>query len=121
IVGASTSLATGAALAAQVTGGDWIAVAFLGDRSLAEGVVPEVFNLAGLWDLPVLYVCENNNATPYEPSKRSNLNLKALTDLPALYGVEAVAVDATDPATVFPVAEALVKKVRSDRHPAFLE
>jgi pyruvate dehydrogenase E1 component alpha subunit len=120
IVGGSTIMATGAALAAQVTGGDWIAVAFLGDRSLAEGVVPEVFNLAGLWDLPVLYVCENNNATPYDP-RRSNLNLSALTDLPQTYGVAAEAVDAVDPASVYPVAEELVQRVRRDRHPAFLE
>src|SRR5205823_9460001 len=71
IVGSSTLLATGAAMAAQVMGDEWISVAFLGDRSLAEGVVPEVFNLAGLWDLPVLYVCENNNVsqTPYDPRR----------------------------------------------------
>jgi acetoin:2,6-dichlorophenolindophenol oxidoreductase subunit alpha len=120
IVGGSTIMATGAALAAQVTGADWIAIAFLGDRSLAEGVVPEVFNLAGLWDLPVLYVCENNNATPYDP-RRSNLNLSALTALPETYGVTATAVDATDPEAVYPVAEELVTRVRKDRHPAFLE
>jgi pyruvate dehydrogenase E1 component alpha subunit len=121
IVGGSTIMATGAALAAQVLGSDWIAVAFLGDRSLAEGVVPEVLNLAGLWDLPVLYVCENNNATPYDPPQRSNLNVNSLTDLPETYGVTAVAVDATDPAAVFPVAEELIEKVRKDRRPAFLE
>ena len=120
IVGGSTIMATGAALAAQVTGADWIAVAFLGDRSLAEGVVPEVFNLAGLWELPVLYVCENNNATPYDP-RRSNLNMSALTDLPETYGVAAMAVDAVDPAAVYPVAEELVQRVRIDRRPAFLE
>jgi len=120
IVGGSTILATGAALAAQVTGGDWIAVAFLGDRSLAEGVVPEVFNLAGLWDLPVLYVCENNNATPYDP-RRSNLSLSSLTDLPQTYGVTAAAVDATDPTAVYPVAAELVQRVRTERRPAFLE
>lgn len=120
IVGGSTIMATGAALAARVTGDDWISVAFLGDRSLAEGVVPEVFNLAGLWELPVLYVCENNNAAPYDP-RRSNLNLSELTDLPRTYGVTAAAVDATDPAAVYPTAQELIEKVRSERQPAFLE
>jgi len=120
IVGGSTMMATGAALAAQVTDADWIAVAFLGDRSLAEGVVPEVFNLAGLWELPVLYVCENNNAVPYEP-RRGNLNLAALTDLPQTYGLAATAVDAIDPEAVYPVAAELVERVRRERRPAFLE
>ena len=104
IVGGSTIMATGAALAAQVKGDDWISVAFLGDRSLAEGVVPEVFNLAGLWDLRVLYVCENNNAVPYGPN-RSNLNMVELLDLPRTYGITAAAADATDPAAVYEVAE----------------
>jgi pyruvate dehydrogenase E1 component alpha subunit len=120
IVGGSTMMATGAALAAQVLDGDWIAVAFLGDRSLAEGVVPEVFNLAGLWELPVLYVCENNNAAPYDP-RRGNLSLKELTDLPQTYGVATAAVDAIDPEVVYPVAADLVERVRTERRPAFLE
>jgi TPP-dependent pyruvate/acetoin dehydrogenase alpha subunit len=121
IVGGSTIMATGAALAAQVLDADWIGVAFRGDRSLAEGAVPEAFNLAGLWDLPVLYVCENNAATPYDPPRRSNLNLGQLTDLPETYGITAAAVDATDPAAVYPVAVELVERVRRDRKPAFLE
>ena len=120
IVGGSTMMATGAALAAQVTEADWIGVAFLGDRSLAEGVVPEVFNLAGLWELPVLYVCENNNAVPYEP-RRGNLSLAALTDLPRTYGVAATAVDAIDAEDVYSVAAELVERVRRERKPAFLE
>lgn len=122
IVGGSTLLATGAALAAQVMDAPWIGVAFLGDRSLAEGVVPEVFNLAGLWELPVLYVCENNAAgAPYDPRRRSNLSLAELTDLPRTYGIAVAAVDATDPAEVYPVAVDLVERVRRDRRPAFLE
>src|SRR3954451_4406938 len=60
IVGGSTILATGAALAAQVLGDDRIGVAFLGDRTLNEGAPYEALNLASLWSLPVLYVCENN-------------------------------------------------------------
>jgi pyruvate dehydrogenase E1 component alpha subunit len=120
IVGGSTLLATGAALAAQVMDAEWIGVAFLGDRSLAEGVVPEVLNLAGLWELPVLYVCENNNADPYAP-RRSNLSLGQLTDLPETYGITAAAVDATDPSAVYPVAVDLVERVRRERKPAFLE
>src|SRR5436190_743536 len=67
ILGGSTLLATGAALAVQIMEGDWIAVGFLGERPTNEGAVAEALNLASFWQLPVLYVCENNNAVPYEP------------------------------------------------------
>ena len=120
IVGGSTMLATGAALAAQVLGDDFIAVAFLGERSTNEGVVPEALNLAALWELPVLYVCENNNAVPYE-SQRYSTALEQITDLASAYRVTARAVDGTDPEAVYAVAEDLVARVRTDRKPAFLE
>jgi len=120
IVGGSTILATGAALAAQVLGDARIGVAFLGDRSLEEGAVSEAFNLAGLWGLPVLYVCEHNAAVPYEP-RRLGLSLKEVGDVARTYGLTTEAVDATDPAAVYPVAEALIRQVRTERRPAFLE
>lgn len=122
IVGGSTMLATGAAMAAQVMGGDWIPVAFLGERSLSEGVVPEVLNLAGLWDLPVLYVCENNNAEgPTNDPLQSHLNLAELINLPQTYGIVAKSVDGADPNAVYDAAAELVQRVRRERHPAFLE
>jgi TPP-dependent pyruvate/acetoin dehydrogenase alpha subunit len=120
IVGGSTIMATGAALAAQVLGETRIGVAFLGDRSLQEGAVAEAFNLASLWELPVLYVCEHNNAVPYEPRTLGS-SLRVLADLARTYGLRAEVVDGTDPEAVYEVGEDLVEYVRSERRPAFLE
>jgi pyruvate dehydrogenase E1 component alpha subunit len=120
IVGGSTILATGAALAAQVLGDNRIGVAFLGDRTLNEGAVYESFNIASLWKLPVLYVCENNNATPYNPAA-SNLSVSEITDIARTFHIATEAVDATDPLALFDVVEVAIKRVRSERIPLFLE
>jgi len=60
IVGASVLLGTGAALTAQLTDADWTATVFTGDGSVAEGQVHEAINLAATWQLPVVFVVENN-------------------------------------------------------------
>jgi pyruvate dehydrogenase E1 component alpha subunit len=120
IVGGSTILATGAALAAQVLGDDRIGVAFLGDRTLNEGAVYESFNIASLWNLPVLYVCENNNATPYNPAA-SNLSVTEITDIARTFHIETRAVDATHPMDLHTAVEEAINRVRSERIPLFLE
>jgi TPP-dependent pyruvate/acetoin dehydrogenase alpha subunit len=120
IVGGSTILATGAGLAAQVLGDDRIGVAFLGDRTLNEGAVYEAFNLASLWKLPVLYVCENNVGAPFDP-KSSNLTVGQLVDVARTFGIDAEAADAIDPVAFYDVAERAVGHVRQDRRPMFLE
>jgi TPP-dependent pyruvate/acetoin dehydrogenase alpha subunit len=120
IVGGSTILATGAGLAAQVLGDDRIGVAFLGDRTLNEGAVYEAFNLASLWKLPVLYVCENNVGAPFDP-KSSNLTVSQLVDVARTFGIDAEATDAIDPVAFHDVAERAVGHVRQERRPMFLE
>jgi TPP-dependent pyruvate/acetoin dehydrogenase alpha subunit len=120
IVGGSTILATGAALAAQVLGDGRIGVAFLGDRTLNEGAVYEAFNIASLWKLPVLYVCENNNASPYNPAA-SNLSVSQITDIAKTFNIETQSVDATHPMGLFNVVEEAINRVRTERIPLFLE
>jgi TPP-dependent pyruvate/acetoin dehydrogenase alpha subunit len=119
IVGGSTILATGAALAAQVLGDGRMGVAFLGDRTVQEGGVAEALNLAALWELPVLYVCENNDAA--SDLRRLGSSLREVSDLARTYGLRVDAVDGTDPGAVYSASEALVEHVRSARRPAFLE
>ena len=65
IVGGGVPLATGAALTAKTRGEDWIAVAFFGDGALNQGTVLECMNMASIWSLPVVYVCENNHYGEY--------------------------------------------------------
>jgi len=120
IVGGSTILATGAALAAQVLNDGRIGVAFLGDRTLNEGAVYEAFNIAALWSLPVLYVCENNNASPYNPVA-SGLNVNAITDIARTFRIASESVDATDPIKLLDVVERCIARVRDERIPLFLE
>jgi TPP-dependent pyruvate/acetoin dehydrogenase alpha subunit len=120
IVGGSTILATGGALATQVMGDGRVSVAFLGDRTLNEGAVWEAFNLASLWSLPVLYVCENNNAEPYNP-RASGLTLRELSDAPRGFGIECSSVDGTDPVATYEAVQIAVEYVRRERKPFFLE
>ena len=68
IVGAGIPIATGSALALKMRGNGDIAVVYFGDGGLAEGVVHECFNLAALWSLPVLFVCENNGYSGNVPA-----------------------------------------------------
>ena len=60
IVGGSTGIATGAAMSAKMRGSDQVAVCFFGEGALGQGLLYEVMNMASLWKLPVIYVCENN-------------------------------------------------------------
>ena len=68
IVGGGIALATGAALAASVRGSGQVAVAFFGDGAANQGVLHESLNLAAIWKLPVLYVCENNGFAESTPA-----------------------------------------------------
>src|SRR2546430_2608752 len=67
IVGGSAGIATGAAMSSKMRGTDQVAVCFFGDGALGQGLLYEVMNMAALWKLPVLYVCENNQYTEYTP------------------------------------------------------
>ena len=120
IVGGSTILATGAGLAAQVLGEDKIGVAFLGDRTLNEGAVYESFNLASMWKLPVLYVCENNVGEPFE-ARSSNLSASQLTDVVRAFQIQTETAEAFDPVAFHDVAVEAVRRVREERKPFFLE
>src|SRR5438034_8646529 len=65
IVGGSAGIATGAAMSCKMRGSDQVTVCFFGDGALGQGVVYEVMNMASLWKLPVIYVCENNQYNEY--------------------------------------------------------
>lgn len=118
IVGAGLSIALGSALAHKRLGRHAIALAFFGDGALGEGLLHECLNLAALWRLPLLFVCENNGWSEFQPSAKQ-ITFK-LADLAPAYGIPYVAVDGNDVAAVSAAAADTVMRVREDG-PAVLE
>lgn len=119
IVGAGLPIAVGSALAHQVKRNGAIAVVFFGDGALAEGIMHESFNLASIWRLPVLFVCENNGWSEFSPTAR-----QLAADPCALaesHRITARAVDGNDALAVYEAARALVAEVRGGGGPRFLE
>lgn len=111
IVGAGIPMAVGSALAHQLQGRGGIAVAIFGDGALAEGVLHESFNIAALWGLPILFVCENNGWSEFSPTSRQ-FNAP-VTKIAETFSMEGVTVDGNDVFAVMEAAERLVEAARS--------
>jgi len=118
IVGAGLSIALGSALAHQRLRRNAIAVAFFGDGALGEGLLHECLNLASLWRLPLLFVCENNGWSEFSPSA-GQITFR-LADLVPAYGIPYVASDGNDVVAVSTTAADIVAHVRREG-PAVLE
>lgn len=112
IVGAGLSIALGSALAHKTLGRTAVAVAFFGDGALAEGLVHECLNLAALWRLPLLFVCENNGWSEFLPSAKQIAF--QLADLSAAYAIPHVRVDGNDVSAVADAAADVVARVRAE-------
>jgi pyruvate dehydrogenase E1 component alpha subunit len=121
IVGGELSLAPGVALSLTAGGGDAIAVCFFGDGAAAEGIFHESLNLASVWNLPVLYVCENNHWQAYVHRSETMVGDGKVAPRAAGYGVEAATVDGNDVEAVYAAAAAAVAQVRATRRPYLLE
>lgn len=119
IVGAGVPIALGSALAHRNRRNGQVAVSFFGDGALAEGVVHESFNMAALWKLPILFVCEANGWSEFSPSSQQiAFDLAAWS---ASYGIPHVPVDGNDVAAVAQAAEAAVTQLRDGAGPFLLE
>lgn len=125
VVGGILPLATGAAYAAKAQGNRKIAVCLFGDGALEEGAIPESFNLASLWKLPVLYLCENNGkygaGKAVGAQQSSTMAVYPLTDLPAAYGIPAVQVDGTDAGATHQLLAKTMEEIRGGAGPRFVE
>lgn len=119
MVGGSVGLAIGAGFGLKKQGSDAIGVAHFGDGTLDEGICFEAFNMASIFELPVLFLCENNAKEGQRPS--SMLAAKALRDLPAALQVETVVVDGRDADAVLAAAKDAVAKIRATKKPVFLQ
>lgn len=119
IVGGGLPLATGSALAHQVRRRPNVAVAFFGDGAMAEGALHECLNLAAIWKLPLVFVCENNGWSEFSPRERQFA--ASLAALGAAFGIPYQAVDGIDVEAVAEVARGRVGPARRGEGPQILE
>jgi len=118
IVCGSAGIATGAAFSSKRLANDRVAVCFFGEGALGQGVLYEVMNLAQLFKLPVIYVCENNLYTEY--THFSETTAGDIVSRPAAFGLESASVDGQDVRAVNEVCRRLVERARRGDGPAFL-
>ena len=118
IVGGSAGIATGAAFSAKMLGNGRVCVCFFGEGALGQGLLYEVMNMASLWKLPVIYVCENNMYNEY--THYSETTAGEVLARPAAFGIPGESVDGQDVRGVYQVASRLVQRARSGEGPSFL-
>jgi pyruvate dehydrogenase E1 component alpha subunit len=121
IIGAHLCIANGAAWSAQMRGTDQVAVAFFGDGTTNIGAFHEALNMAQVWRLPVVFVCENNLYMEYTP-----IDLVTAVEHPAAgravaYGMEPIIVDGNDPDAVYLVAARVLDRARRGEGPSLVE
>ena len=120
VVGSSIPVATGAGLSAKMRGSDQVSVAFFGDGGANQGSLHESMNLASIWKLPVLFVCENNRyaeATPFEYSVAG----ASVANRAAGYDMPGIVVDGQSALDVYQVAEEAVGRARAGEGPTLIE
>jgi len=118
IVGGSTGIATGAGFSAKARGTDQVAVCFFGEGALGQGVLYEVMNMAALWSLPVVYVCENNLYNEY--THYSETTAGDIAARPLAFGIPVEEVDGQDVRAVHGAASRAVARARAGEGPSFV-
>jgi len=118
IVGGSAGIATGAALAAKRRGEGDVVICFFGEGALGQGLLYEVMNMAQLWSLPIVYVCENNLYNEY--THYSEVTAGEILDRPRAFGIRTAHVDGQDLRAVRETAAGLIDAARAGEGPAFL-
>ncbi|MBT3671032.1 MAG: thiamine pyrophosphate-dependent dehydrogenase E1 component subunit alpha [Chloroflexi bacterium] len=119
IVGGSAGIATGAAFSAKQLGNGRVAVCFFGEGALAQGLFYETMNMAQLWKLPVIYVCENNMYNEYTHYSESTAG--ELVDRAKAFDIHTEIVDGQNVQEVYEVTKKLVKRARNGDGPSFLQ
>jgi pyruvate dehydrogenase E1 component alpha subunit len=125
VVAGIIPLATGTAYASKALKNSRITVCLFGDGALEEGAAPEALNLASLWKLPVLFLCENNGkygaGRATAAAQSSSMAAYPLTDLPAAYKIPAKQIDGIDAGVVHATVSEAVEKIRGGEGPQFIE
>jgi acetoin:2,6-dichlorophenolindophenol oxidoreductase subunit alpha len=120
VVAGNLALAAGAAWAAQAQGKPHISVVFFGDGATGAGAFHETLNLAALWRLPVLFVCENNGYAEFT-SREEHSNVNHVSSFAAPYAIATKTIDGNDLPTVFAWAGNAIEAVRRGEGPYLLE
>jgi TPP-dependent pyruvate/acetoin dehydrogenase alpha subunit len=118
IVCGSAGIATGAAFSAKWRGTDQVVAMFFGEGALGQGVLYEVMNMASLWKLPVIYVCENNLYNEY--TLYTEATAGEILARPRAFDIRAVEVDGQDVRAVYQAMQSLVERARRGEGPGFL-
>ncbi len=121
IIGAHLPIANGAAWSAQVRGSGQVAVCFFGDGTTNIGAFHEALNLAKVWNLPVVFVCENNLYMEYTAIGDVTAVEHPAADRASAYGLESIIVDGNDPDVMYEVATTAIERARSGGGPSLIE
>ena len=121
IIGAHLCVANGAAWSAQMRGTDQVAVCFFGDGTTNIGAFHEALNLAVIWSLPVVFVCENNLYMEYTPIDVVTAVPRPAADRAPAYGLPSIAIDGNDPDAVYLTASEALAKARAGGGPSLIE
>jgi 2-oxoisovalerate dehydrogenase E1 component len=119
-LGAMLPVADGLALASNLAGKDYIAVPFSGDGGASEGDFHEALNVASVWDIPVLFVLENNGYGLSTPG-REQFRAERLAHRAQGYGIKGYTIDGNNVLEVYHVVDAIAAQMRQDRKPVLLE
>jgi acetoin:2,6-dichlorophenolindophenol oxidoreductase subunit alpha len=120
VVGGNIPIALGSALAARLRGDDAVAVVFFGDGAVQAGHFNETVNLATLWALPLVLVCENNGFAEFTP-RSAHTNVERVSDVVAPYGLDRITVDGADVPAVWEAFGAYLGSARAGGGPYLLE
>jgi TPP-dependent pyruvate/acetoin dehydrogenase alpha subunit len=118
IVGGSAGIATGAAMSSKMRGSDQVTVCFFGDGALGQGMLYEVMNMASLWKLPVIYVCENNQYNEY--THNSETTAGEMSARGKAFGIPTEEVNGQDIREVYDTALRMVERARRGEGPSFI-
>ena len=121
IVGGGFGIATGAGLSAKKRQSGQVAVCFFGDGAANQGIFMEVLNMAAIWKLPVIYVCENNNFGQYTRYEEATVTSQPIGARAAAFGLPTAQVDGNDVMAVYGAAVQAVQRARAGEGPSFIE
>ena len=120
VVGGSIGIATGAALTCKMKRNGKIVVCFFGDGAANQGIFHGSINMASIWDLPIIYLCENNVYGMSTPVKEA-FNIEKISDRKCAYGIEGLTIDGNNLAEVFNAVSHFTGECRAGRGPVLIE